>query len=140
MSITNNDLVKLAFSAMQNSYSPYSHCKVGSALLSKNGKVYLGCNVENASYGVTNCAERTAFFNAVSEITCKIIITGSPIINLYFLVLCRIVSIVINIATLPPEALIKINMASGILALRMYFDANLSYNVTKTATADIIKK
>jgi cytidine deaminase len=67
MSITNNDLVKLAFSAMKNSYSPYSHCKVGSALLSKNGKVYLGCNVENASYGVTNCAERTAFFNAVSE-------------------------------------------------------------------------
>ena len=67
MSISNNDLVKLAFEAMQNSYSPYSHCKVGAALLGKSGKVYLGCNVENASYGVTNCAERTAFFKAVSE-------------------------------------------------------------------------
>ena len=65
--MNNKELVKAAFSAMQNSYSPYSHCKVGAALLSKGGKVYLGCNVENASYGVTNCAERTAFFKAVSE-------------------------------------------------------------------------
>ena len=60
-------LVKQAFSAMQNAYSPYSHYKVGAALLTASGKVYLGCNVENASYGVTNCAERTAFFKAVSE-------------------------------------------------------------------------
>ena len=65
--MNNKDLVKLAFDAMQNSYSPYSHCKVGAALLTKSGKVYLGCNIENASYGVTNCAERTAFFKAVSE-------------------------------------------------------------------------
>ncbi len=65
--MTNKELVKLAFSAMENSYSPYSKCKVGAALYTKNGKVYLGCNVENASYGATNCAERTAFFKAISE-------------------------------------------------------------------------
>lgn len=65
--MNNKDLVKAAFAAMDNSYSPYSHCKVGAALLTRNGKVYLGCNVENASYGATNCAERTAFFKAISE-------------------------------------------------------------------------
>ena len=65
--MNNKELVKLAFEAMQNSYSPYSECKVGAALLARSGKVYLGCNVENSSYGPTNCAERTAFFKAVSE-------------------------------------------------------------------------
>jgi cytidine deaminase len=65
--MNNKDLVKAAFAAMDNAYSPYSHCKVGAALLTREGKVYLGCNVENASYGATNCAERTAFFKAISE-------------------------------------------------------------------------
>ncbi len=65
--MNNKELVKVAFDAMQNAYSPYSNCKVGAALLTTTGKVYTGCNVENASYGVTNCAERTAFFKAVSE-------------------------------------------------------------------------
>ena len=65
--MNNKDLVKAAFAAMYNAYSPYSHCKVGAALLTREGKVYLGCNVENASYGATNCAERTAFFKAISE-------------------------------------------------------------------------
>ena len=60
-------LVKEAFVAMQKAYSPYSHYKVGAALLTDSGKVYHGCNVENASYGATNCAERTAIFKAVSE-------------------------------------------------------------------------
>lgn len=60
-------LVKKAFEAQKFSYSPYSNFKVGAALLAKNGNIYLGCNIENASYSPTNCAERTAFFKAVSE-------------------------------------------------------------------------
>lgn len=65
--MNNLDLVKIAFEAMEKAYAPYSHCKVGAALLTRDGKVYTGCNVENASYGATNCAERTAFFKAISE-------------------------------------------------------------------------
>lgn len=61
------ELVDLAVQAMQNAYAPYSGFKVGAALLTTGGKVYLGCNIENASYSPTNCAERTAFFKAVSE-------------------------------------------------------------------------
>lgn len=61
------ELVNLAVQAMGNAYAPYSGYKVGAALLTAGGKVYLGCNIENASYSPTNCAERTAFFKAVSE-------------------------------------------------------------------------
>ena len=60
-------LMELALEARQMAYTPYSHFKVGAALLGKNGVVYKGCNIENASYTPTNCAERTAFFKAVSE-------------------------------------------------------------------------
>ena len=60
-------LMVQAQKARENSYSPYSHFRVGAALLTKDGKVYTGCNVENASYSATNCAERTAIFKAVSE-------------------------------------------------------------------------
>ena len=60
-------LMHSAQQARNNSYSPYSHFRVGAALLTKSGKVYTGCNIENASYSVTNCAERTAIFKAVSE-------------------------------------------------------------------------
>lgn len=60
-------LIKNAFEAQKNCYTPYSHFNVGAALLGKNGKIYQGCNIENASYSPTNCAERTAFFKAVSE-------------------------------------------------------------------------
>lgn len=67
MSYTENDLVKLALEAMKNSYSPYSGYTVGAALLAKSGRVYTGCNIENASYTPTVCAERTAFFKAISE-------------------------------------------------------------------------
>ena len=60
-------LASLAKEAMAKAYSPYSGYKVGAALLCKDGSVYTGCNVENASFSATNCAERTAFFKAVSE-------------------------------------------------------------------------
>ena len=65
--MTQDELIKIAKDYRENSYSPYSKFKVGAALLTKSGKVYGGTNVENASYGVTNCAERTAIFKAVSE-------------------------------------------------------------------------
>ncbi len=65
--MTNSELINLAIKAMDNSYSPYSRFKVGAALLCENDKVYTGCNIENAAYSPTNCAERTAFFKAVSE-------------------------------------------------------------------------
>ncbi len=61
------ELLKLAEQAKENAYVPYSKFKVGAALLTKSGKIYTGCNIENASYGASNCAERTAIFKAVSE-------------------------------------------------------------------------
>lgn len=61
------ELLKLAEKAKENAHAPYSKFKVGAALLTKSGKVFCGCNVECASYGGTNCAERTAVFKAVSE-------------------------------------------------------------------------
>lgn len=57
----------MAKDAMKNSYAPYSEYNVGAALLCKNENIYKGCNVENASYSLTNCAERTALFNAISN-------------------------------------------------------------------------
>ena len=60
-------LVQMAKDAMTRAYAPYSGYQVGAALLAKSGKVYLGCNIENASFSPTCCAERTAFFKAVSE-------------------------------------------------------------------------
>lgn len=60
-------LVEMAYEAMTFAYTPYSKFNVGAALLTKSGKVYTGCNVEIASYGATNCAERTAIYKAISE-------------------------------------------------------------------------
>ncbi len=60
-------LIRDAFAAQKFAYTPYSHFNVGAALLTKSGKVYTGCNIENAGYTATNCAERTALFKAVSE-------------------------------------------------------------------------
>lgn len=65
--MTDEELIALAKKAAKNAYVPYSGHTVGAALLTKAGKVYLGCNIESASYSPTNCAERTAFFKAVSE-------------------------------------------------------------------------
>ena len=61
------ELIEKALAAREYSYSPYSHFRVGAALLCSDGSVYTGCNIENRAYGPTNCAERTAVFKAVSE-------------------------------------------------------------------------
>lgn len=61
------ELIKQARLAQKNAYSPYSKFNVGAALLTKDGKIFTGCNVENASYGLTICAERVAIFKAISE-------------------------------------------------------------------------
>jgi len=65
------ELITQALSARENAYAPYSGFMVGAALLCKDGTVYTGCNIENAAFTPTNCAERTAFFKAVSEGFCK---------------------------------------------------------------------
>lgn len=62
-----NDLILKAIEARELAYCPYSNFKVGAAVLFEDGEIYTGCNIENASYGGTNCAERTAIFNAVSK-------------------------------------------------------------------------
>lgn len=79
--MNNMDLLKEAKIARERAYTPYSHFKVGAALLTKSGKIYHGCNIENAAYSPTNCGERTAFFRAVYEgerdFDC-IAVVGSP--------------------------------------------------------------
>lgn len=65
--MTDKELLELAIKAREKAYAPYSGFRVGAALLGKSGKIYSGCNVENAAYTPTNCAERTAVFKAVSE-------------------------------------------------------------------------
>ena len=65
--MTDKELLLKAIEARELAYAPYSNHKVGAALVGKSGKIYLGCNVENAAYTPTNCAERTAIFKAVSE-------------------------------------------------------------------------
>lgn len=61
------ELIDKAIKARENAYVPYSNFKVGAAIVTEDNKIYSGCNIENASYGATNCAERTAIFKAISE-------------------------------------------------------------------------
>ena len=65
--MTNAELILEAKNARERAYAPYSKYMVGAALLTKSGKIYHGCNIENAAYGPTNCAERTAFFKAIYD-------------------------------------------------------------------------
>ena len=77
--IQTTNLISQALRARQRAYAPYSHYQVGAALLTASGEIYTGVNIENVSFGATNCAERTAFFKAVSEGRlqfAKIAITG----------------------------------------------------------------
>ncbi len=75
-------LLRGARKAMKNAYAPFSHFKVGAAVLTSEGDIFLGCNVENSSYGMTNCAERTAVFSAVAEKGPKLEIIAVAVTNM----------------------------------------------------------
>lgn len=92
MDIDRKKLALEAIAAKERAYVPYSHFRVGAALLGESGKIYRGCNIENAAYSPTNCAERTAFFKAVSEgetAFCAIAITGDADDYVYPCGVCR---------------------------------------------------
>ena len=74
-------LVSAARAALKNAYAPYSKFRVGAALLTNKGEIFAGCNVENASYGMSNCAERTAIFSAVSQRGSNFEIDAIAIVN-----------------------------------------------------------
>jgi cytidine deaminase len=74
-------LLRSAKKVMKNAHAPYSKFRVGAAILLSNGKIFSGCNVENASYGMTNCAERTAIFSAVAQLGPKIEIRAVSVVN-----------------------------------------------------------
>lgn len=93
-------LSKIAIDARENAYVPYSKFKVGAAVVTEDGTIYTGCNIENASYGATNCAERTAIFKAVSEGHKKIkaiAVVGDMSTNTYPCGICR--QVIVEFAT-----------------------------------------
>jgi len=93
-------LSKFAIDARENAYVPYSKFKVGAAVITEDGTIYTGCNIENASYGATNCAERTAIFKAVSEGHKKIkaiAVVGDMSTNTYPCGICR--QVIVEFAT-----------------------------------------
>ena len=93
-------LAKIAIDARENAYVPYSKFKVGAAVVTEDGSIYSGCNIENASYGATNCAERTAIFKAVSEGHKKIkaiAVVGDMSTNTYPCGICR--QVIVEFAT-----------------------------------------
>jgi len=78
---THEKLLRSAKKAMKNAHAPYSNFRVGAAILTTSGKIFAGCNVENVSYGMTNCAERTAIFSAVAELGPGMRIRAVAVIN-----------------------------------------------------------
>jgi cytidine deaminase len=74
-------LLRAARKVMKHAHAPYSNFRVGAAFLTTKGELFVGCNVENASYGLTNCAERTAIFSAVAELGPKIEIRSIAVVN-----------------------------------------------------------
>ncbi len=80
-SATEAKLLQAAKQAMKHAHAPYSQFRVGAAVLLTNGKIFSGCNVENASYGLSNCAERTAIFSAVAEVGPGIEIRAVSVVN-----------------------------------------------------------
>ncbi|MBD7909780.1 MULTISPECIES: cytidine deaminase [Clostridium] len=88
----NKELILKAIEARENAYCPYSNFKVGAAVLFEDDKIYTGCNIENASFGATNCAERTAIFNGISHgnrLIKAIALIGDPNAFTYPCGICR---------------------------------------------------
>jgi cytidine deaminase len=79
--VTRERLLRAARKVMKNAYAPFSHFRVGAAILTSKGRVFAGCNVENSSYGMTNCAERTAIFSAIAKDGPELEIQAVAVVN-----------------------------------------------------------
>ena len=79
--VTRERLLRAARKVMKNAYAPFSHFRVGAAILTSKGRVFAGCNVENSSYGMTNCAERTAIFSAIAQSGPELNIRAIAVVN-----------------------------------------------------------
>lgn len=117
--IRTDKLVDLAKRVREHSYAPYSHFKVGAAVLMSSGEIYTGCNVENISYGLSNCAERAAIFNAIaageSEIVAVAIVTeGEPVFP------CgACLQVIREFAGEEPPVIISANTESNVITKRL---------------------